>query len=63
MMNEHGKKPDSQIQRMNEWLPVGRGRESGQIGIGEYKVQTTVHKINELQGYIYNIVDSADSAA
>ena len=38
---------------------VGRGRESGQIGIGEYKVHTTVYKINELQG-IYNTVDSAN---
>ena len=34
----------SQIQKTNSWLPVGTGREEGQPGMGEGKVQTTVYK-------------------
>ena len=48
-MNKYNKtETDSQIQRTNWWLPVGRGK----MRVGDEEVQTTMYKINKLQGYI-----------
>lgn len=46
-------KTDLQIQRTNLWLPEGRGVEMGQIGEGDWEVQTSSYKISKSQDAMY----------
>ena len=45
---------DSQIQRINQWLPAGREKRGGarKIGVADQEVQTSVYKIKKIKGYI-----------
>ena len=36
------------------WLLMRRAAEGGKKGVGNKKVQTTMYKINKLQGILYN---------
>ena len=42
-MNKHKTEIDTE---KNRWLPKGRGRNRKEIGEGNYKVETSSHKIN-----------------
>ena len=41
---------DSQTQRMNQWLPVERGKGGGARQMEGTKIQTIMHKINKQKG-------------
>ena len=47
---------NSQMQRTNEWFPLGRGR--GQIGVGNSEVQSTMYSMR-YKDIPYNIGNTA----
>ena len=51
-MNEYNQtETDSQIQKANQWLPLGRGVDGEASQVRGLQVQTTSYKINWIQGY------------
>lgn len=42
------------------WLLMRRAAEGGKKGVGNKKVQTTMYKINKLQGILYNTGSTAN---
>ena len=60
--NEYNKiETDLKIQRTNQ-LPVGGRKEGGgKIGVEDEKVQTTMYKINKIQGYVVQHRNTANS--
>ena len=54
------KEADSQIKRIKEWLPVGKGERGGAIqGVGDQEVQTIRYKIS-YKDILYNCGDIAN---
>ena len=50
-MNEYNQiETDSQIQKANQWLPVGTGVDGEASQVKGLQVQTTRYKINWIQG-------------
>ena len=51
-MNITKKKQTHRYREQTSGYQLGEERERGKIGVGDEEVQTTMYKINKLQGYI-----------
>ena len=51
-MHTAKQKPAHRFEKQSSGYQWGEERERGKIGVGDEEVQTTMYKINKIQGYI-----------